>query len=288
LFEQLLLINFKKMAEYFELSCVGTGGNTGAQTCDEDFGRDELFVIVPDTYEIATKTLAETESTWSTLFNAAVASRGYPLFLHFNAEFDNEEPVNEEGWAGKTKRVRDGKKRATYFFKDVSMYNHIELRKHNGRTGLGLFKITANGYIKGWTDDETVFKPFPLNEFRVNDRSDDDGANTDKTSIYIEEQDGKKWNDKGRYVKPTAFDPLLFDGVKDCSVTIASETATSGVATVKGASDQVGVVGLLGTNFRLYADSAPGTPLTVTLGTDNGDGTYDLTWSTISGAHTYL
>ena len=270
---------------YFELSCVGSGGNTGLQECDEDFGRDELFIIVPDTHEIATKTLAETESTWTTLFNAAVATRGYPLFLHFNAEFDNEDRVQEEGWAGKTKTVRDGKKRGTFTFKDVPMYNHIELRKHNNRTGVALYKVTANGYIKGWTDDETVFKPFPISEFRVNDRTDDDGASSDKTTIFIEEQDGSKWNDSGRYVKPSDFDPLLFDGIKDCSVTIASEIATGGTITVKSASGQVGVVGLVDANFELYEDATPTVKVAVTA-VDNSDGTYTCTWSAVSGACT--
>lgn len=274
------------MAEYFELDCTGNGGNTGKQKCDEDFGRDELFVLVPSSYEIATKELAETEATWVTLFNAAVATRGYPLFLHFNVEFDNEERISEEGWAGKTKTVRDGKKRGTYTFKNVPFYNHQELRKHNDRTSLAVFKITANGYIKGWTDAGTVFKPFPLSEFHVNDRSDDDGESTDKTSIFIEEQDGKKWNDKGRYVKPADFDPLLFaeDGIRDCSVTIADEDATTGNITIKGVSDQVGIVGLVAANFRLYDAAVPGTPISVAI-TDNLDGTYDGVWSTISGAH---
>ena len=82
---------------YLELGCSSTNkGNTGKQDCVEDFGRDDLLVIVPDTYEIATKTLAETESTWITLFNAASATRGYPLFGHFDAEFEQEGRVSED------------------------------------------------------------------------------------------------------------------------------------------------------------------------------------------------
>lgn len=271
---------------YFELSCVGNGGNTGAQKCQEDFGRDELFLLVDSTFEIDTFANAMLEATYITAINAAVAERMYPLFIHFNAEFENEDRIPAEGWAGKSMTVRAGKRKGTYTFEEISFYNHKELRKHNGRTGLAIYKVTSGGYIKGWSKDGIKLLPFPLDDFFVNDRSDDDGANKDLTSVFIEEADGSKWNDDGFYVKPTAFDPLLLDGIKDCSVTIASETATSGVLTINGASDQIGIIGLLGANFRLYADSAPETSLVVTLGTDNGDGTYDVTWTSISGAHT--
>ena len=270
---------------YNELSCATDVGNTGKQNCVENFGQDELLVVVPDTYEIATKTLAETEATWTTLINAAVATRGYPLFGHFNAEFDQEGRVPEEGWAGKSETVRAGKNKATFTMENISFYNHKELRKHNTRTGLGIFRITSQGYIKGWSDDGLVFKPFPLSDFYVNDRNDSDGSIIDRTSVFIEEADGSKWNDSGVWVKPTAFDPLLLDGIKDCTIT-GTLAATAATITVRGASDLVGVTGLLAANFNLYDDAIPGTPITVVVGADNGDGTYDLTWAPISGAHT--
>ena len=270
---------------YNELESSTSRGNTGRQTSVESFGTDDLIILVPDSTEIATKTLANTEATWTTLFNAAIATRGYPLFGHFNAEFDQEGAVDEEGWNGMSDTVRDGKLKAKFIMENISFYNHKELRKHNSRTELAYYKVTSQGYIKGWSDDGIVFKPFPLSKFNVNYRNDSDGSVIDRTSVSIEEKDGSKWNDDGVWVKPTAFDPLLLEGIKDCTIT-GTLGATAATITVRGASDLVGVVGLLAANFNLSADSAPTVPLAVTVAVDNLDGTYDLTWSSITGAHT--
>ncbi|GAG32533.1 unnamed protein product, partial [marine sediment metagenome] len=106
------------MADYFELDCTGNGGNTGAQKCLEDFGRDELFLLVPDTFEIDTFANAMLEATYTTGINAAIAARMFPLFLHFNAEFDNEERQQADGWGGKVMTVRAGKRKGTYTFEE--------------------------------------------------------------------------------------------------------------------------------------------------------------------------
>ena len=269
---------------YLELSCSTGAGNTGKQNCVEDFGQDQLIILCPQGTEIATKALAVTEATWVTLFNAAKATRCYPLFGHFNGEFDSEGRVIQEGWAGKKRTVRNGTRSATFTFDDIAFYLHKELRKHNGRTNLEYFAITANGYIRGWTDDGIVFKSMPIADFFVNDRSDNTGNEIDASSITIE-YDGKYWNDTGVWVKPTAFDPLLFDGIKDVSIT-GTLTATTATVTVQGASDGIGVIGLIAANFNLYDDLAPTVAKTVVVNIDNADGTYVLTWASISGAHT--
>jgi len=270
---------------YNELSCSTSAGNTGKQNCVENFGQDELIILVPDTFEIATKVLAETEATWITAINAAVATRGYPLFGHFNAEFEQEGRVPEEGWAGKSETVRGGKHKATYIMENVSFYNHKEIRKHNSRTKLAYYKVSARGYIKGWSEDDVKFLPFPLSDLYVNDRNDSDGATIDRTSIYCEEKDGTKWNDKGVWVKPTAFDPLLLEGIKDCTIT-GTLLGGGETVTVRGASDLVGVIGLVAANFSLVADLAPTVLIPVVVAADNLDGTYDLTHAAITGAHT--
>lgn len=270
---------------YNELSCGDNAGNTGKQNCFENFGQDELLIIVPDTFEIATKVLAETEATWITAINAATATRAYPLFIHFNAEFEQEGRVSEDGWAGKAETVRAGKNKATFTLENISFYNHKELRKHNNRTNLAYYKVSSNGYIKGWSKDGVKFLPLPLSDFYVNDRNNSDGSNIDRTSVSIEERDGSKWNDTGAWVKPSAFDPLLLDGIKDVSIT-GTLAATSSTVTVEGASDGIGVVGLVAANFNLYDDAAPTVPISVVVAADNLDGTYDLTWASISGAHT--
>lgn len=270
---------------YNELECGTNKGNTGLQNCKENFGKWEKILLVDSDFEIDTQANALLEATYVTAINSAVAVRMYPLFDHFNAEFNSEERVAEEGWGGKSETVREGKDKMTFTFENISFYNHKELRMHNDRNSLGIYIVTAQGYVLGRSSDGIKFLPLTLSDFYVDKRSMSDGSNIDRTSVYVEFSDAKQWNDDGVWVKPSAFDPLLLDGVKDCSIS-GVLAGTSSTVTVVGASDQVGVVGLVAANFNLYDDAAPTVPLAVTVGTDNGDGTYDLTWSVISGAHT--
>ena len=268
-----------------ELTCGTNKGNTGLQDCKENFGQWEKILLVDEGFEIATGAAGILEATYTTAINAAAATRMYPLFEHFNAEFDQEERVAEEGWAGKSETVREGKDKVTFTFDNISFYNHKELRKHNNRKGLACYIVTAQGYILGRTEDETKFLPLSISDFYAGKRNMSDGSNVDRSNVFVEFKDAKQWNDNGVWVLPTAFDPLLLEGIKDVSIS-GVWAGTSSTVTVVGASDQVGIVGLTSANFRLYDDAAPTVSLAVTVGTDNGDGTYDLTYSIISGAHT--
>jgi hypothetical protein len=266
---------------FTQLDCGVNAGNTGLQNCNENFGQWQKLLLVNADFEIADEATALLEATWETAINAAKATRLYPLFEHFNAEVDQEERVTEEGWAGITETVREGKDRITFQFKNISFYNHKELRKHYGRTNLAVYIVTANGYILGKSDG-TKLLPLSISDFYPGKRSISDGDIYDRSNVFIEFTDVKQWNDDGAYVKPTAFDPLLLDGIKDVYL-----TGTLGVAgatvTVKGAGDSVGVVGLVDANWDLHTDAAPGTPIAVT-GVDNSDGTYTLTWADQTGS----
>ena len=268
-----------------ELSCGSNAGNTGLQNCNENFGQWDKILLVPDDFEIATKATAILEATYTTAINAAVATRMYPLFDHFNAEPDQEERVQEEGWAGKTETAREGKDRVTFMFKNVSFYNHKELRKHNNRVNLACYIVTSQGYVLGRSVDGTKFLPLSISDFYVAKRNFSDGSTIDRSSIRVEFKDASQWNDDGVWVKPIAFDPLLLEGIKDVSIT-GVLAATAETVTVVGASDRIGVVGLIAANFSLVADAAPTVLIAVVVGADNLDGTYDLTHASITGAHT--
>lgn len=270
------------MAEYLELSCSTSAGNTGGQDCVENFGYDEKLIICNDDFEIADMATALLEATWTTAINAARATRIYPLFDHFNAEPDIEGRVQEDGWAGKSETVREGRAKVRYIFENTSFYNHKELRKHNSRKNLAAYIVTSQGYIKGRTEDGTKFLPLSISDFYVEQRGFSDGDTIDRTSVFVEYKDAKQWNDNGLWVKPTAFDPNLLNGVKD--VNLSGTLGVTGMTlTVKGASDSVGIAGLVAANFDFHTDAAPLTPVAVTVATDNGDGTYDLTWADQTG-----
>lgn len=266
---------------YNELTCIGTAGNTGLQDCVENFGAWEKILLVNQGFEIDTQANALLEATYITAINAAVATRMYPLFEHFNLEADSEERVQEEGFAGKTETVREGKDRVTFTFVNVAFYNHKELRKHNNRKNLAGYIVTSQGYVLGRSVDGTKFLPLDFSDFYVNKRTISDGTNIDRTSIRIEFKDPKQWNDDGVWVLPTAFDPLLLEGIKDVRLS-GTLGATGATVTVQGASDTVGFLGLVDANWNLYTDAAPTTPIAVTS-VDNSDGTYTLTWADQTG-----
>lgn len=268
---------------YFALDCVTNVGNTGLQECVEKFGVWKKFLLADADFEIATQALAETEATWTTAINAA-SQRLYPLFEHFNGEPDQEERVDAEGWDGEREVVREGSDSFRAMFRNLSMYNHVELRKHNNRTNLAVYIVTSKGYILGKSDDRVKFLPFKVSDFYVEKRNISDGTDYDRTSLRITINDVTQTNDKIVWVKPTDFDPLLFDGIKDCNLS-GTLGATGATITVTGASDGQPIVGLVSANFNLYDDTDPSTPIAVTA-TDNGDGTYTCTWGSISGAHT--
>lgn len=272
------------MADFFELDCTGNAGNTGLQDCVENFGYWERIILCAGDFEIATIALATTESTWTTAFNAIKSDRIYPFPLSHNREPDQEDRVIEEGTGGKTETVREGKDRITFILENISLYNHEQLRTHNNRSNLAVYIDTSQGYRLGTSEDGVKFQPLDLNDFYVEKRTITEGDTIDRTPVFIEFKDAKQWNDRGRWIKPTAFDPLLQVGVKDVKLS-GTLGATGGTITVQGASDGEAIVGLVSANFRLYDDAAPDTPIAVTAA-DNSDGTYTCSWAVISGAHT--
>ena len=267
---------------YLELECGTNLGNTGLQECVEGFGHWKKIIVTDADFEIADKATALLEATWTTAINAA-SGRIYPLPGNFNFEGDQEERVQEDGWAGESETVREGKDRGTFTFEDIAFYVHRELRKHNSRSNPSIFIVTSQGYILAYSNNlETgKFLPLSLSDFYVNKRTISDGDTKDRSGVFIEFADATQWNDRGVWVKPTDWDPLLLDGVKDVRLS-GTLGATGATITVQGASDGVPVVGLVDANFNLYTTAAPSTPIAVTA-VDNNDGTYTATWALQTG-----
>jgi len=269
---------------YNVIDCGVERGNTGLPNCFEDFGGWKKIVIGPADTEIDTKANAMLEATWIALANSAKVTRVFPMPMNFIVEEAGEELIIETGTFGDKRMVREGKEGIKIMLDRIALYLHKKLRTHNGANSLGFAIVTENGYIIGRSEDDVKFQFIPLSWFHVDKMTKPLGDSFSKTPINLE-WDAKYINDQGVAIKPTAFDPMLLDGVLDVSITGALG-ATGATITVKGAVDGIGIVGLVGANFNLYADAAPTVAKTVTLGTDNLDGTYDLTWASITGAHT--
>ena len=266
---------------YNVIDCGANIGNTGLQECVEDFGGWDSIIECPADFEIDTQANAMLEATWVTLFNAAKASRGYKLFSNFIVEPNSEEPVIETGTFGDEEIAREGKSRLNIQLKRISLYNHKELRTHNGQKGRGFYVFTKNGYILGRSIDGTKFLPIPLTKLYVGEQTQPLGETFPRTQVQIE-WEKTYWNDQGVWVKPTAFDPSLLDGVKDVRLS-GTVGATGMTLTVVGAADSIGVAGLVAANMKLVDDTAPTVPIAVVVAADNLGGTYTLTWADQTG-----
>lgn len=267
------------MAYLDDIECGSNFGNTGLQDCVEEFGRWKKIVVCDNDFEIANKATALLEATWTTAINAG-SSRIYVFPGNFNFEGNQEDRVEETGWGGESETVREGKDSGTFRFEDISLYDHKALRTHNTRRNPSIYIFTANGYILAYTNDVEAgkFLPQTLSDFYVTKRTISDGDTKDRSGVYVKFADPKQWNDKGVWVKPTDWDPLLLQGVIDCRLS-GTVGATGMLLTVKQASNTSPVTGLIAANFNFSLDSAPTTPIAVTVSKDNGDGTFTLTWA---------
>jgi hypothetical protein len=274
---------------YNELTCGTNAGNTGLQECAENFGYFAKFVIVPRGTSFATQALALDLDNWVTALNAVRSERYYPTPEVVTLEADQEATVYEELIAGKREFIREGKDRLRAVFESISMHNHKELQKHNSRKDLSIFILTSSGFVLGYSLDGVKMLPLDLDEIHFEKRTISDGDTKDRSAMSLVLKDSDQWNKTGVWIKPDALTTDAWDamtdiyGVKDVSVTIASTTGTGLVATVKGTSDSQPTIGLVLADFSLKTSA--GVVVTITGATDNGDGTYTITYGTISGAH---
>lgn len=271
---------------YLSNSCSTNAGNTGAQTCTGSLARDERIWLVPIGTEIATKTLAETESTWDDLFNAAKGSRGYPLPTIFNAEITQGEDVYEEGWDNKQDFASEGLDQATYTLDKVSLYNATQLRKLNG-IEWAAYRITKEGEIVGYSDDGIKFKPEEILSFRVGKRTYADGEVVERVPITITWKNPSQRNDYAAVVKPldatTSWNPLELDGIKDLQVSASAPTTAQVTLTLVG-FDGVSHEGAVTGDFVIY--DSTGASVTVTNATETSAGIYDVEATMTPGDYT--
>lgn len=270
-----------------QLNCTTAGSNTGLAACRENFGMDKLYIFAPidSDGEFAARADAETLSNWLTKINAASSNdRLKPTARIFAIEVNDEEPVYDAGSDGDQDEVREGRydRRAMFL---LSMCEHKKYRTLNNGN-YALFIVTANGYIKGYTDG-TAFKPFSLSTLKVEKQMPNDGTVNNKTPIRTVESNPTEWNDNFWWIKPTTWNPLTdLVGLIDCDLSISSSSATSQVVEVLSDCGQVPVTGLVEADFTLVDSAGADASSDITNFADNGDGTYTFTTNALS-ADTY-
>jgi hypothetical protein len=266
---------------YLTQSCSTNAGNTGAQSCTASLRRDERIWLVPLGYEVDTKTEAETEATWDSLFNAAKGSRGYPIPAIFSAEFEQGEDTYEEGWDNKQEFASEGLDTVTYMLEKMSLYNAAQLRKLNG-TSWAVYRIPADGNtIVGWSDDDIKFKPEDILEIRFGKRTYADGEVIERVPVRITFKDPSQRNDFPAIVK-TTWNTLELDGIKDLQV-VASNPSTSEVTLTLTGFDGVPHEGAVTTDFVVYDNTGAVVAHTMV---EVGNGVYTITATMPAGDYT--
>ncbi len=265
---------------YNQVICLENLGNTGDAGCAENFGIKRGVMLVPKGTEIATSTLALTENTWTDLINATRVERGYPLPLVFTLESNTEDEVYAEG-IGVREFVRYGSKGYTFTLQKNSFGNHKELFTFKGSDWAAYF-FTDNGYIQGISKDNVKFLPIPLSDFRVKLQSDATADDIARTMVTMTFQNPDDWDNFGVWVKPDNFDPKDFKGIIPAVLTSITALTTTIKFSVYTRYANEPITGLVQTDFMYGIIGA------ISAFTDNGDGTYTLTPTTVftAGAST--
>jgi len=268
---------------YNQLACGLVYGNTGLQKCSEDLGTDSFAIIVPSGTEIATLADAIDLAKWVLLVNQSVDDRAYPMSKAFNIEYATDEAQYVTGVNGQKELFMQSVDRIRYIMPKMSQYNKIAIRNCvNGKTGLAMYRVTKNGYILGYSLDDTKLLPFDLSNINAeNDKFD--VADVNRLILECEFANSDQWNKYGVAVKP-AWNPIVeLFGIKDVKLVASNVTATGCKITVTGASDNLPYDGLVKADFKMY--SLLGVAVTITTVTDNTDGSYAFVYPEITTAH---
>jgi hypothetical protein len=269
---------------YNAFACGTQTGNTGLQQCTPNMGVMKQVIIVPKGFKFDTEADALTLADWQTAINASLAARIYPMPQIFGeVEDQSEGTVYQPGSEGNEQKVREGREKYMLSLVDLSMYNYLQLRKHNNKNDVDCFIVYSNGFISGSSSDGVVFEPRQLSEFTIEKRKE---QTSDALPIYgmkLVFASSDTFHENGAIIKPTDWNPLneLF-GIKDVELTVASPTTSGLTVTVKGKADGIGVEGLVAGDFTMLKGT---TPVVVTL-VEVGNGVYTLSFTTTAGAHT--
>ena len=177
-------------------------GLLGKQTAPKDLGYDAKLILVPEDAEIATKTLALTESTWLDAINSAVGTRYIVLPINYDIESNPEESVYATSSLGSKEFIREGKDTVRYMF-IVSPFVMAQMRTLNG-VDWKTYIATSSGVIKGTSiaPANGAFKPFSIGNFRVEKEIKPTGSEPAMVVIEITYDDPSEWTSHPAFVEP--------------------------------------------------------------------------------------
>ena len=247
-------------------------GNTGLQSYTGTTGKWKYLALVPKNTEIATKTLALTQATWTAGLNAAIGSRWFILPLIFNGTPEQEETVKESSDFGYEALVRDGKLTYKIDFEEISVYNKTQLFKLNNGDFDG-FIITDKDFILGWTPDGTKVRAIQFDYQRILPETQNTGTTNARVQFECRTTDIRQLNELQVALDcvndsdaPASWYPSLVlpaAAIKDLVVTLSSVSATAFAFTLYG-YDGVAYSAAVKEDIYLRKSTVDGTLIAIT------------------------
>lgn len=246
-------------------------GLTGQQSAPKDLGYDAKLILTPIDAEIATKTLALTESTWLDAINSAVGTRYISLPINYELESSPEDDVYATSSLGSVEFVREGKDTVKYSF-IVSPFVMKQLRTLNG-VDWKTYIVTSSGVIKGTSTDDTKILPFTIGNFRVEKEVKATGDAPALVVVSITYAYPEEWTSNPAFVEPlrdgvpTNWNPRDLKDPKAITSLVTNATTTGFDIYLEG-YDQVPFEGAVEEDV-IIRDSATGVLTTVTTLTES-------------------
>lgn len=248
---------------YNQYSCsVADWANTGFDKCNANLGPVKMVILTTDDFTISTEANAKLLATWT----AGIQQRKvFPLPIVWSATEQSEKDAYETSPLGQKKLGKEGIYGAEYLL-DAPLGMQIGLRSFNG-ADLRVFYVDVNGNIMGMSLDETILKGYKVGLFHCEGMTNPVAlGETKKIIVVVSEDTPTDRDDYGVFVKPTAFNALELEGLKDVNLTIVgTPTSSSIVVDVKTALGQVGLSGLVVADF--VETTAPGVAHTISSAT---------------------
>ena len=255
-------------------------GLLGKQTAPKDLGYDAKLILVPDGTEIATKTLALTESTWLSAINSAVGTRYIVLPIFYELESSPEDDVYATSSLGSVEFVREGKDTVKYSV-IVTPVVMSQMRTLNG-VDWQAYIVTSSGVIKGTSINETIFSPFSIGNFRVEKEVRATGDAPATLPIAITYSDPAEWTSQPAFIEPlreglsVIWNPRDLKDPKAITVKEVTLPAITGFTVAIEGYDEVPHEGAVTADFGIW--DAAGTLVSVSSATEQvgTPGTYDV------------
>ena len=203
--------------------CEDAGVISPSTICNQSEGMLKMVIFAKDGVSLSTGAAAMTKSAWDALIqNMDII----PLPAAISTEPTNEGAVYEQTPLG-SMWVRDGRQEMKINI-NTNMDLHAKIRTLNSGLYNNVYYVYTSGVIAGTKiAGDVKFYPYALELLHVEYHTDNDGSVGGKTPVFISFSDPTEFQDRPMYVKPTAFNPLRLEPLKNASIEIVSASATT-------------------------------------------------------------